>query len=74
MDLDLPTKISTKNLHPDIILWPSTYKLIYIIKLPFPWEDAIEGACERKKLQYSNLVVESEDRSWKVTECPMKMW
>jgi len=31
-----------------------------------PWEDAVDEAYERKKLQYAQLATEAEQRGWRV--------
>ena len=77
VDLDqsliFPLEIAATTLRPDLVLWSSTCKLIYIIELTVPWEDSIEEAHERKKLRYSNLAAEAEDRGWKVRVRPVEV-
>ena len=46
-------------------------KLVYIIELTVPWEDAVEEA--RKKLQYFNLAAEAEDCGWKARVRPVEV-
>ncbi|KAI3369602.1 hypothetical protein L3Q82_024494, partial [Scortum barcoo] len=76
--LIFPPEIATITLRPDLVFWSNSCQLTYIIELTVPWEDAIEEAFERKKLQYSNLVAEAEDRSWKthrpaLLTCPLQV-
>ena len=70
VDLDqrliFPPEIATTTLRLDPVLWSNSCQLAYIIELTVPWEDAIEEAYERKKLHYSNLAAEAEDRGWKI--------
>ena len=76
-DLDrrliFPPEIATTTLRPDLVLWSNTRKLVYIIELTVPWEDNVEEAYERKKLRYSNLAAEAEDRGWKARVCPVEV-
>ncbi|KAL3973956.1 proto-oncogene serine/threonine-protein kinase Pim-1 [Sarotherodon galilaeus] len=77
VDLDrrliFPTEIKTTTLRPDLVLWSTSQKLAYVIELTVPWEEAIEEAFERKKLQYANLAAEAEDRSWKIKVRPVEV-
>ena len=77
VDLDrrlvFPPEIAMTTLRPDLVLWSNTCKLVYIIELTVPWEDAVEEAYERKKLRYSNLAAEAEDRGWKARVRPVEV-
>ena len=57
----------------EIALTTNTCKLVYIIELTVPWEDAIEEAYERKKLRYSNLAADAEDRGWNARVLPVEV-
>ena len=77
VDLDrrliFPPEIATTTLRPDLVLWSNNCKLVYIIELTVPWEDAVEEAYERKKLRYSNLAADAEDRGWKARFRPVEV-
>ena len=55
------------------MLWSNTQKLVYIIELTVPWEDAVEEAYERKKLRYTNLAAEAEDNGWEARVRPVEV-
>lgn len=59
------------SLRPDH--WSKSCQHTYIIELTVPWQDAIDEAYEHKKLCYSNLAAEAEDKSWKVKVCPVEV-
>ncbi|KAL1278284.1 hypothetical protein QQF64_024957 [Cirrhinus molitorella] len=77
VDLDqrliFPPEIAITTLRPDIVLWSNSCQLAYIIELTVPWEDAFEEAFERKKLRYSNLASEAEQKGWKIRVRPVEM-
>lgn len=64
MRVDLVQRLTPPQttLRPGIILWSNSCQPVYIIELTVPWEDALEEAFERKKLRYSNLAAEAEDK------------
>jgi len=51
-DLDqrliFPPEIATTNLRPDIVLWSGSARVVQLIELTVPWEDAVDEAYERK--------------------------
>ncbi len=57
--LSFPPKIITTNLRPDLILWSTSQKSLFIVELTVPWEAAIGEADERKRLKYSDLLAEA---------------
>lgn len=59
-----PETIVTK-LRPDLVLWSSTLRTVYIIELIVSWEDAVEEAYERKSLKYTELAGNVGKRGWK---------
>ena len=71
--LIFPPETATTTLRPDLVFWSNSCLLAYIIELTVPWEDAIEEAYERKKLRYSNLAAEAEDRGWKIRVRPVEV-
>ncbi|KAL7868614.1 hypothetical protein SRHO_G00099980 [Serrasalmus rhombeus] len=66
VDLDkslvFPPNIAVSSLHPDLVLWSNSCRRVYIIELTVPWEEAIDEAYERKRLQYSDLAAQAEER------------
>ncbi|KAL0186294.1 hypothetical protein M9458_017964, partial [Cirrhinus mrigala] len=77
VDLDqrliFPPEIATTALRPDIVLWSNSCQLAYIIELTVPWEDALEEAFEHKKLRYSNIAAEAENKGWKIRVRPVEV-
>ncbi|KAJ8391909.1 hypothetical protein AAFF_G00083800 [Aldrovandia affinis] len=51
--LIFPPEIITTNLRPDLVLWSTSQKLLFIVELTVPWEAAVGEAYERKRLKYS---------------------
>ena len=66
MDLDkklvFPPEIVTTSLRPDLVLWSTLQKSVFIVELTVPWEAAVGEAFERKQLRYSEVV--AEQRGW----------
>ncbi len=77
VDLDqkliFPPEIITTNLRPDLILWSTSQKLLYIVELTVPWESAVDEACERKSLKYTDIAAEAELRGWRTQVLPIKV-
>lgn len=48
------------NLRPDLVLWSSSLRTVYIIELTVPWEDAVDEASECKRLWYVDLAADAE--------------
>lgn len=72
--LIFPLEIATTTLRPDLVLWSKSRQHAYIIELTVPWENAVDEAYERKKLQLSsNLAAEAEDRGWMVKVHPVEV-
>lgn len=40
--LTIPTDIVTSTLWPDLVLWSTTLRTVYLIELTVPWEDATD--------------------------------
>ncbi|XP_056107596.1 uncharacterized protein LOC130085708 [Rhinichthys klamathensis goyatoka] len=76
-DLDqrliFPPEIATTNLRPDIVLWSGSARIVQLIELTVPWEDAVDEAYERKKLRYAHLATEAEQRGWRVQVYPVEV-
>ena len=49
-------------MRPDTVLYTECECIVYFIKLPIPFEDAIEEAFERKRLKYAEQVVWVRER------------
>ncbi len=68
VDLDkslvFPPNIAVSSLRPDLVLWSNSCRRVYIIELTVPWEEAIDEAYERKRLRYSDLAAQAEERGW----------
>lgn len=45
---------------------------MYIIELTVPWENSAAEAYERKRLRYTDLDAEAQQRGWKVKVYPVK--
>lgn len=71
--LYFPSEIATTNLRPDLVLWSPSLHIVYIIELTVPWEDAVEEAFERKRLKYTELAADAEQRGWKAKVCPVEV-
>ncbi|KAJ8410049.1 hypothetical protein AAFF_G00210900 [Aldrovandia affinis] len=63
--LIFPPEIITTNLRPDLVLWSTSQKLLVIVELTVPWEAAVGEAYERKRLKYSDIAAEAEQRGWR---------
>jgi len=76
-DLDqrliLPPEIATTDLRPDIVLWSGSARIVQMIELTVPWEDAVDEAYERKKLWYAHLATEAEQRGLRVQVYPVEL-
>ena len=66
VDLDkklvFPPEIITTNLRPDLVLWSTSQKSVFIVELTVPWEAAVGEAYERKQLKYTDIAAEAEQR------------
>ncbi len=71
--LSCPPEIVTTNLRPDLILWSTSQKSLFIVELTVPWEAAIGEANERKRLKYSDLVAEAVQRGWWTQLLPVEV-
>lgn len=58
--LTFPLEIAATTLRPDLVLWSSSLKSVYIIELTVPWESSAEEAYERKKLHYTELAAQAQ--------------
>ncbi len=71
--LTVPPQIATSTLRPDMVLWSDSSRAVYFIELTVPWEDATDEAYERKKLRYSDLKAEAEQRGWRASVRPVEV-
>ncbi|KAE8288507.1 hypothetical protein D5F01_LYC12379 [Larimichthys crocea] len=76
VDLDqklIPPEIITTNLRPDLILWSTSQKLLYIVELTVPWESAVDEAYECKCLKYTDIAAEAEQCGWRTQVLPVEV-
>lgn len=71
--LTVPSEIAITNLRPDLVLWSNSQRMVYFVELTVPWEDAVQEAFERKKLRYTELAAEAEQRGWRAKICPVEV-
>ncbi|KAJ8389643.1 hypothetical protein AAFF_G00118800 [Aldrovandia affinis] len=71
--LIFPPEIITTNLRPDLVLWSTSQKLLFIVELTVPWEAAVGEAYERKRLKYSDIAAEAEQRGWRAQVLPVEV-
>jgi hypothetical protein len=71
--LHFPIEIAVTNLRPDIVFWSPTLRTAFLVELTVPWEDSVEEAYERKRLKYSELAADAEQRGWKVRIYPVEV-
>ncbi|MDF4985935.1 hypothetical protein P3581_23605, partial [Vibrio parahaemolyticus] len=67
------SEIVSTNFRPDLVLWSSSLRLIYIIESTAPWEDAVDEACKCKSLKYAKLAADAEQHGWKAKVCPVEV-
>lgn len=71
--LIFPAEIAATTLRPDLVLWSPSLKSVYIAELTVPWENAVEEAYERKKLRYTELAADAQQRGWKAKVYPVEV-
>lgn len=69
--LTFPPEIVLTNLHPDLLLWSSSWLCAFIIKQTVSLEGGIDKAHENKRLRYANLAAEADEWGWDVRMCPV---
>ncbi|KAK0135439.1 Retrovirus-related Pol polyprotein from type-1 retrotransposable element R2 [Merluccius polli] len=62
--LHFPEAVLSTTLRPDIVMWSLEGKKIILVELTVPWEENCEGAAERKKEKYQQLVLDCRDKGW----------
>ncbi|KAL7842096.1 hypothetical protein SRHO_G00237850 [Serrasalmus rhombeus] len=60
--LIFPPEIAATNVRPDLVLWSPSLKSVYITELTVPWENSTEEAYEHKKLHYTELAADAQQR------------
>ncbi len=60
------------NKRPDLVLWSSLLKTVYIRELTVPWEDSVEKTYECRKLRYAKLSTEAKQRLGTSTSIQLK--
>lgn len=71
--LTFPPEIASTTLRPDMVLWSPSVKSVYILELTVPWENAVEEAYERKKLRYTELAMDAQQRGWSSKIYPVEV-
>ncbi len=71
--LIFPPEIAATTLRPDLVLWSPSLKSVYITELTVPWENSTEEAYERKKLRYTELAADAQQRGWKAKVYPVEV-
>ncbi|KAK0131293.1 hypothetical protein N1851_034009 [Merluccius polli] len=64
---------ATTTLRPDLVLWSPSLRSVNIIELTVPWESLTEEAYERKKLRYTELAADAQQRGWKAKVYPVEV-
>ncbi|CAM4720493.1 unnamed protein product [Leuciscus chuanchicus] len=71
--LKFPAEILNTNLRPDLVLWSTSQKSLFIVELTVPWEAAVGEAYERKKLKYTDIAFEARQRGWRAQVLPVEV-
>ncbi|KAJ8010150.1 hypothetical protein DPEC_G00071990 [Dallia pectoralis] len=71
--LNFPPEIAVTTLRPDLVLWSPSLKSVYIIELTVPWESSTEEAYELKKLRYTDLAADAQQRGWRAKIYPVEV-
>ena len=71
--LTFPPEIITSNLRPDLVLWSTSQKSLFIVELTVPWEAAVGEAYESKRLKYFDLATEAEQCGWRAQVIPVEV-
>ncbi|KAG7490126.1 hypothetical protein JOB18_028456 [Solea senegalensis] len=68
-----PSEIAVTTLRSDLVLWSPSIKSVNIIELTVPWESSTEEANERKKLRYTELAADAQQRGWNAKVYPVEV-
>ncbi|XP_077060725.1 cadherin-like protein 26 [Siphateles boraxobius] len=71
--LVFPPEIVTTTLRPDMVLWSSLLKKVFIIELTVPWEDSVGEAYEPRHLRYGDLATEARHLGWNTEVRPVEV-
>ncbi|KAL6471530.1 hypothetical protein MHYP_G00201800 [Metynnis hypsauchen] len=71
--LIFPPEIAATNLRPDLVLWSPSLKSVYITELTVLWENFTEEAYECKKLCYTELAANVQQRGWNAKVYPVEV-
>lgn len=71
--LQVPECIVVTTLRPDVVLYSESKRIVYFIELTVPFEDEVDGAYERKRLKYADLVAEVRERGWQAYIRPVEV-
>jgi len=56
-----------------MVLWSRSARIVQLIELTVPCEDALDEAYERKKMWYAHLATEAEQQGWRVQVYPVEV-
>jgi len=71
-NLVFPDVVHTR-LRPDIVIWSTIMKILIMVELTVPWEEAVDEAYERKMLKYQELADECRQKGWKTWVFPVEV-
>lgn len=52
--------------HSDMVLWPTSTKLVYVVELIVPWGGGVHEAYKIKKTHHSELPIGATQNRWKI--------
>lgn len=58
---------------PDIVVWCTERKIVFLVKLIVPREDNIDAAQARKEDRYEELLEKCEDAGWSASHFPVEV-
>src|SRR4029434_3503076 len=67
------TVCCSTTLRPDVVLWAKTERYALLVELTVPLEEGMEGAHERKRAKYSDLVAECRESGWSTRLFPVEV-
>ncbi|KAL7403739.1 hypothetical protein ABVT39_004359 [Epinephelus coioides] len=71
--LRFPLEITSTSLRPDIVIWSSLTKTVFMIELTILWEDGMEAAFERKKDRPAELAAACSQAGWRAFTFPVEV-
>ena len=78
MQVDLKQKLAFPDivqtrLHPDIVIWSRTLKMMILVELTVPWEERTDEAHERKRSKYQELAEMCREKGFKTWIFPVEV-